>query len=465
MTTRPNIVLFLTDDHGAWASGCYGNREVHTPTLDALANQGTRFDHAYTPSPVCSPARACLLTGKTPSQVGIHDWLEERDPTIANRDWLGNTKTLFQRLSECGYRTCLSGKWHLGQSHRKPQGVDDYFGLPHWQGTHNDPYTYVDNDGQFVELAGNKSRHITDHATRFITAHTDDTPFFLCVGYIATHSPYEQQAHDPRRTARYQDCDFNNIPPYKPHPWVKNEGGSNQLSEQEVRDRYIGYYASVTEINYNIGRIMIALKQRDENLENTIVIYTSDHGCAIGHHGFFGKGNSTRPLNMYETSLQVPLIWCGAGVQAGIAPHYVDHYDTFRTICEITGLTLANESEYPGRSYLPMLRGETMAWDDTCYGEYGDLRMIRNSIWKLVYRYPNGPHDLFNLQTDPDETQTVYDKHPDVVAELKAQLDTFYVNYSVQEKSGLRVKALPQHNIASEAWRDGRREARDLQVY
>jgi len=463
MTTRPNILLFLTDDHGAWATGCYGNREVHSPTFDSLAEKGTRFDHAYTPSPVCSPGRACVLTGKTPSQVGIHDWLEERDLTIANRDWLGDTTTLFQMLSDVGYQTCLSGKWHLGQSHQTPAGVDEYFGLPHWQGAHNHPYTYVHN-GEFVQLEGNKSAHITRHAQQFLDNVDTDRPFFLNVGYIATHSPYDQQAHQPEDTARYQDATFVDIPPYEAHPWVKNEGTPNHPSDDELRDRYIGYYTAVTELDTNIRQVLDTLEQQGLR-ENTIIIYTSDHGCTIGHHGFFGKGNSTRPLNMYETSLQVPLIWQGVDIQAQVIEHNIDHYDTFMTLCDYAGVTPSDASDLPGTSYREMLEGKVQVWDETCYGEYGDLRMIRDERWKLVIRYPNGPHDLFDLQSDPDETENVYDQHPDVVKAMHAKLDQFYAQYDNAEKSGLRVKELPQHNTANEAWRDGRREARGLQVY
>ncbi len=462
MTDRPNIVLFLTDDHGAWANGCYGNGEVETPVLDALAQLGARFSHAATPCPVCSPARACLLTGKMPSQVGIHDWLQEWIPEIGERDWLGETRTLFDYLSDAGYHTGLSGKWHLGQSHRPPRGADYHFGLPGWQGAHKGAYTYVRN-GKMVELDGNKSEFITDHAIAFLDTVPEGKPFFLNIGYIATHSPYRRQTHDPQRTAKYENCAFDEIPPWEAHPWVKNEGGGNELSDEELRDRYIGYYAAVNEIDDNIARVIDALSMRGL-WENTIIIYTSDHGCAIGHQGFFGKGNSTRPLNMYEVSLRVPLIISGAGVEPQDIKNHVDHCDAFHTICDLAGVDLPAAEIYAGESYAPLLRGERIQWDNTRCGEYGDLRMIRDERWKLVWRYPAGPHDLFDLAADPSERSNVYDDHPVVARQYKARLDAFYAERDVAALSGLRVKALPTHNH-KEAWRDGEREARGLQVY
>jgi len=462
MNQRPNIVLFLTDDHGAWASGGYGNREVRTPSLDALAATGTRFNNAFTPCPVCSPARACLLTGKTPSQVGIHDWLEEALPEVAERDWLGGTRTLFDMLSAAGYHTGLSGKWHLGQSHLPPRGAAYHFGLPGWQGAHNGPYTYVRN-GEMIELDGNKSRFITDHAIDFLDKAPADKPFFLNIGYIATHSPYQRQAHDPAQTAIYQDCPFDEIPPWAAHSWVRNEGGGNQLTEAEVRDRCIGYYAAATEIDDNIARVIGALQLRGQ-WENTIIIYTSDHGCAIGHQGFFGKGNSTRPLNMYEISLRVPLIIAGPGVGAQVVDNYVDHCDTFHTVCALAGVEPPGDEIYAGQSYAPMLSGGSMPWDNTHYGEYGDLRMIRDERWKLVWRYPAGPHDLFDLAADPAERLNLFEARPEVAARCRARLDAWYAERETAELSGLRVKELPAHN-RNEAWRDGLREARGLQVY
>lgn len=462
MINRPNIVLFLTDDHGAWANGCYGNREVQTPTLDALATLGARFSSAYTPCPVCSPARACLLTGKLPSQLGLHDWLQEWIPEIGERDWLGGTPTLFHYLSDAGYHTGLSGKWHLGQSHLPPAGADYHFGLPGWQGAHNGRYTYVRN-GELVELDGNKSSLITDHAIEFLDSVPDDESFFLNIGYIATHSPYRQAEHDPRQTAKYENCAFDEIPAWQAHPWVKNEGGPNALSPEELRQRYVGYYAAVTEIDDNIARVIGALQMRGL-WQDTIIIYTSDHGCAIGHQGFFGKGNSTRPLNMYEVSLRVPLIVSGAGVEARVIDDYVDHCDTFHTICELAGLARSVDESLAGQSYAAQLLGERPPWDDTRYGEYGDLRMIRDRRWKLVWRYPAGPHDLFDLAADPGETTNVFAANPPVVARYKARMDAYFASYEVAALSGLRVKALPAHNH-KEAWRDGEREARGLQPY
>jgi len=469
MTRKPNIILFLTDDHGAWALGSYGNREVRSPVLDELATRGTRFNDAVTPSPVCSPARACVMTGRTPSQVGIHDWLQEAEPEIANRNWLADEITLPQLLSQGGYHCGLSGKWHLGRSHEAPPGFDWCFGFPGHQGAHIETYSYHLN-GQPVTLSGNKTKIVTDHAITFLQQCPTDRPFFLNVGYIATHSPYGGQ--EPDLVASYRDATFVDVPPYHPHPWRKNEGFANDLEFdiQRRHDACANYYAAVTDIDRNVGRILQAIGATGR-ADDTVIVYVSDHGLTLGHHGFWGKGNSTRPLNMYETSLRVPTIWHGSGVAAGQtidAP--IDHYDTFMTLCEIAGVNVDKARNYPGRTYSAALSGAQKSmvdWPETHFGEYGDLRMIRTRSWKLVVRYPDGPHDLFDRIADPDEQENLADS-PDHLAigrQLRQQLDAFYACHSDPGKSGLRVKQLPKHNRNSEAWRDGLREARGLQTY
>ncbi len=457
----PNILLFLTDDHGAWATGCYGNREVRSPVLDRLSREGVRFQNAFTPSPVCSPARACLLTGRTPSQVGIHDWIEERLPEYGQPDWLADEITLPELLSGAGYYCGLSGKWHLGRSHETPRGFDWCFGLPGWQGTHRGEYAYHLN-GARLTLTGNKTALITDHALRFLDAAPPASPFFLNVAYISTHSPYSGQ--EPELEALYDDATFCDIPPYVPHPWHKNEGAPpGEMAAEECRKRYRSYYAAVTDIDRSVGRILAHLEQQGR-LDQTLVVYTSDHGCALGHHGFWGKGNSTRPLNMYETSLRVPLLmrWPVALPRDQSVPQYVDHYDTFQALAEWSGIRQALDSarRYPGRSLVPLTRAGNAPWNDTRYGEYGDLRMIRTPRWKLVRRYPDGPDDLFDLQQDPGETTNLatHPAHSDRRAALLAELEGFYAVHARPERSGLRVRELRGHNSTHEAWRDGRRE-------
>jgi arylsulfatase A-like enzyme len=404
--------------------------------------------------------------------VGIHDWLQEAIPEIAAHDWLADEVTLPELMTAQGYHCGLAGKWHIGQSHRTPRGFDWCFGLPGWQGRHNDPYTYHLN-GEPLTLTGNKSTLITDYALRFLQACPSDRPFFLSVGYIATHSPYDAETHAPALVARYADAIFEDIPPYHPHPWHKNEGlaGGFQPDEAQIRSRYRGYYAAVTEIDREVGRLLDYLAALGQ-LDNTIVIYTSDHGCALGHQGFWGKGNSTRPLNMYEVSLRVPLLirWPERIAPGQTLERCVDHYDTFQTICNWVAVDLDSYQAraYPGRSYTRLVeQGQDPAWDDTRYGEYGDLRMIRTPAYKYVKRYPFGPFDLFDLVNDPGETlnRAGWNEYRTIQDELEQQLESWYAEHQHSQKSGLRVKNLRQHNERSEAWRDGLRERRGLQVY
>ncbi len=478
--TRPNVLLFLSDDHGQWANGCYGNSELQTPHLDRLATDGARFANAFTPCPVCSPARACLMTGRTPSQVGIHDWLQEAEPVIGDFDWLAGEVTLPQLLSAAGYRCGLSGKWHLGRSHQTPPGFDWSFGLPRWQGVHTGPYTYHLN-GEPLELVGNKSALITDYALQFLDETPAEQPFFLNVGYIATHSPYQAETHDPDLTARFADATFRDIAPYRPHPWQRNEGlaGASRLlraearstlqpTDQQVHSSYIGYYAAVTEIDREVGRLLARLEECGQ-LDNTIVIYTSDHGCSMGQNGFWGKGNSTRPLNMFEISTRVPLMIRAPGqIAAGqVSERCVDHYDTFQTICDWAGIPVDGSRNYAGASYAHLLDGSGQSdWDDTRYGEYGDLRMARTPSHKFVKRYPDGPHDLFDLEIDPDESlnRAGWDEFAAVQDRLEQQLEEWYSRHEEPTCSGVKVKFQRTHN-RHEAWRDGKRERRGLQVY
>ncbi|WP_309400804.1 sulfatase family protein [Cerasicoccus maritimus] len=456
MSKRPNILFFLTDDHGAWTLSEYGNKALKTPCFSQLSSNGTLFRNAFTPCPVCSPARACVMTGQTPSQVGIHDWLQEWDEEIDSRDWLSGCLTLPELLRSRGYYTILSGKWHLGRSHFTPRGFDRCFGLPGGQGDHNSLYTYH-QDGVKVTLDGNKSENITSRAIDMLEDVPDDLPFFLNVGYIATHSPYEASAHDPELVCMSQELSLGDIPKYIPHPWVKNEGGIS-CSSNDLTTYYQGYYAAVLELDRNIQRVLSYLKKSGK-LENTIVIYTSDHGCAMGHNGFFGKGNSTRPLNMYDSSIRVPLIISGPGVmKSHEVDAHVDHYDLFEAICEWGGVS---STPCVGQSLAALAEGkESLDWPEVVYGEYGDLRMMRTPNYKFINRYGRGPNELFNLKNDPEERCNLSGRSEFESLEnaMILNLNSWYSDHEKSNASGLNVSSLPIHNRKDEAWRDGLRE-------
>lgn len=482
----PNILLLLTDDHAAWALHHAGNHELHTPHLDALAQRGCRFENAFTPTPVCSPARATLLTGLMPSQHGIHCWIQEHGPFAEQhgtreRDWLGSTPTLATELARDGYRCALAGKWHCGRSLHRPPGYHMHCTVESGGSTHNHGLTYS-IDGQAFGADGNRSRFIADAALQQLdqlAGGAGRRPFFLHVGLIATHSPYHEREHDPRWVEHYRNARFDDLPPYTPHPWRKNEAFTNDAvaDPNEVAACRRGYYAAVSEVDEQVGRILCELDRRGLR-DSTLIVYTSDHGCALGHNGFWGKGNSTRPLNMYDVSLRVPLIVAGPGIARGaVINETATHLDTFATLLEAAGGSVAELSErtglnHPGATFLPMLADlpssatDTIEWSNTVFGEYGDLRMIRTPSYKLVRRYPDGPDDLFDLMADPAEEVNLASQpeHRNLRERLLVQMERWFAAHQTEAHTGLNVKQGPCHNV-DEAWRDGRREARGLQVY
>ena len=455
--TRSNILLFLTDDHAQWALGAYGNGDLRTPTLDYLAASGVQMENAFTPTPVCSPARASLLTGRLASQHGIHDYLGSGDPAMQNRDWLADEITLPQLLGEAGYETAMIGKWHVGRDEVPPSYFDAWFSLSNdYPFEHDGAFRFVDN-GRMVTLRGYKTDIITDHAIRFLRNRADGS-FFMVVGYMGTHSPW--QGHPERLVSGYRRCRFKDIPQDVAYPFGRQNLESANETRFRPREALAQYYAAVTHIDEGVGRILDELEALGLR-ERTLVAYTSDHGLNCGHHGIWGKGNGTLPLNVVEESIRVPLIFNGPGLFAGQRrAEFVDHLDLFQTLLEFAGVSPPQRGAdyYPGRSYLALLQNTAALrdWRDVQFGEYGPLRMIRTARFKLVRRYPSGPCELFDLQRDPRETTNLFDA-PDyagTVAALTALLERHFERYEDEEKSGRLGPLLPRYNT-TEAWQTG----------
>ena len=451
MAHLPNILLFITDDHGQWASGPYGNHEVSTPNLDSLAASGVVMENAFTPTPVCSPARASLLTGLTPSQHGIHDYITA---AFDRERWLATEQTLPLLLQKAGYRTGLAGKWHIGNEDVPAPGFDFWFSVgSDYPLLHDGAHDFC-NQGRMERIRGYTDDIVAEQAARFVRA-TDERPFFLLVGLTATHSPW--RGHPERLASLYRDASFCDIPTGESYPFGEQALESLSVDRRHEREAQAQYYAAVSHVDEIVGRLLEAVDEAGK-LNNTLVVYTSDHGLNCGHHGIWGKGNATLPLNMLEESIRVPLQLSWQGVlPAGMRRvEMVDHLDLFQTLVSVGIADLPANSDYAGTSMLPLLLEPEVDcnWRQVQFGEYGTVRLARSGQCKLIRRLPNGPHELFDLEADPRETRNLIDSssHLAVISELSGLMETHFRRYSRPDKSGTLGAYLPQHNM-TEAWR------------
>ena len=436
---RPNIVVILTDDQGCWAMGCAGNAELRTPHLDRLAQTGMRFESMFCASPVCSPARASLLTGRIPSQHGVHDWLRAgnapSEPDKGGRlvEYLQGMTGYTDVLAAHGYSCGISGKWHLGDS------IHPQKGLSFWEIHARGGGPYYDapmvRDGQEYDAPGYVTDVITDNALRFL-GHQEKSasPFYLSVHYTAPHSPWDRDNHPDDLYDDYHDhCPFDSVPALPMHPWQVNSAPHGD-SPQRRRELLAGYFAATTAMDANVGRLLDRLEEMGVR-ENTLILFTSDNGMNMGHHGIYGKGNGTFPQNMYDTSVKVPGLISRPGhvPQGVVAEEMVSHYDWMPTLLEYLGLENPEAEALPGQSFAHLLRGEAGQGRQAVviYDEYGPVRMIRTRAWKYVHRYPYGPHELYDLAHDPDEERNLYahPEHQDQVRQLKGQLEAWFVRY------------------------------------
>lgn len=403
---KTSVVLFMTDDHGAWATGAYGCREVHTPNIDALAAGGVRFTNAFAATPVCSPSRMTYLTGELPATHGVQDWLIPEDSFGAtSRDWLAGHTAYSEVLARAGYTMGLCGKWHVGRDGEAHAGFSYWATVPGGGGTYRNPEFVVNGSARRIE--GFKTDAVGDFAIDFLNQQKSGHPFYLMVPFYAPHTPYDFQPE--RYRVPYEGCEFKCFPePAKPHPW-QNEGLRGMFGKRAPK---LGYSALVTGADANVGRVLGRLSElrlRDD----TLVIFTADQGWNAGHHGVWGKGNGTIPFNLYEESLRVPMIWNHAGRigRGATVDAMVSSYDFFPTILEYLGVEAPAERRRVGRSYAGFLRGRGPAnWRNRLYFEYAHVRGIRTRNLKYIERAEGYPSELFDLEADPGETQSRWDE-------------------------------------------------------
>lgn len=458
-STKPNVILLVADDLGAWAAGRH-SPEIVTPTLDALAAEGVVLDSFFCASPVCSPARASILTGRMPSAHGIHDWIRPEglaraaSPTPPfNPDFLeglSGADTIPAMLKRSGYKCGMVGKWHIGSSGRPAEGYDywyahqvgggPYYGAPIWELTDSVP------DKQEPAPASEPTYFtdaVTRHALTFMEGVTVDQPFFLHVNWTAPHDPWFDNNHPEELRDLYADTEFPSIPHGDPHPWF--DASRFKRAFRDRRGALTGYCAAVSGIDRSVDAILKSLDSKGVR-DNTIVIFTSDNGFACGHHGIWGKGNATFPLNFWEPSIKVPFIirWPAriAGSQVISTPASAS--SLYETLADLTRSHRLDDPLRSGRSIAKLfgLGGEGMPREMNdervvICDEYGAARMIRVDGWKLVERR-SGIHELFDLQEDPGEeiNLAVSASHASRIKALSDELHGWFREYEDPKLSG-----------------------------
>ena len=459
---QPNIVFVFADDMSYEAIGAADMLDIETPHLDQLAKQGTRFTHAYNmgswSGAVCVASRTMLNTGR---QIWNAQATDLTQYAQQNRFWA-------QRMQAAGYRTYMTGKWHVSQP---PESVFDVVknvraGMPaQTPAGYNRPKDEADyaagwkpwdpKYGGFWQGGKHWSEVVGDDGLEYIEhAAADDTPFFMYLAFNAPHDPRQSPKEfvDRYPLDRVQTPE-NMLPEYPYAEAICGKGLRDEKlmpyprTEYAVKVNRQEYFALITHMDEQIGRILAALKESGES-DNTYLFFTADHGLAVGHHGLVGK------QNMYDHSVRVPFLVVGPGVAAGAT------IDTPIYLQDVmpTSLELAGELEPAGvefKSLLPLLGGEESSHYEDIYGAYlGTQRMITHDGWKLIH-YPNiHVSRLFDLENDPREMHDLA-AVPDHAAKLQmlmhrleSSMDTLgdpmtslaAADYTIPKKKNTRAK-------------------------
>lgn len=448
----PNVVFILTDNHGAWTLGCYGNPDIRTPHIDRLAAQGMLFRRAMSSNPVCSPTRATYLTGLMPSQHGLHSFLDGRFMMGPEAYYaLQEFETLPEILHDEGYVCGLSGKWHLGANMTPQDGFTYWATMPRGSTSnfYEDP---VILNGQVQKTPQYMTDLWTEHAVSFIRQQQNsEQPFFLFLSYNGPYclGPMLLRPARNRHAEYYADKLLPSFPRDTIHPWQYNNKAyhNNPVSIRRVA-------AEVSAVDDGVGTVMQTLDDCGM-AEETLVIFAGDQGWMGGQNGFFGMGDHTRPFAAHDLMMQVPLIFHQPSrIPPGESRQMVSNTDFLPSVLEHLGMSHrlpdTPGQRLSGRSYAPVLRGETQEWETAMYYEMEGCRSVRTEDWKLVLRRsPDGPAELYDMVNDPHERMNLWGQPhvEEVQRQLTAQLNTFFSEY-----------ASPEYDI----WNGGRSKARRL---
>lgn len=475
----PNIVLIFSDNQQASTLGCYGNREIHTPNLDRLAAQGIAFDNAFCPNAFCSPSRASLLTGLLPSQHGVHSWIDDRESDLWPENWhaLNGLRTLPETLKSAGYTTALCGKYHLGDPSTPMAGFDEWCTMAdgHVRSFYHNRIT---ENGHAYDHHGHTVDFFTQKGAAFIEKEAAaDHPFFLYLPYPAPygHWPATKEDVSCRHTARYAECPMDSVPreglskaavdAYLMRQTYSGGGLDYSMTLRAPNDlpTLRNYYAQISMVDDGVGAIMDTL-DRLSLTEDTIVIFTSDHGLSLGHHGFWGHGAATWPSNLHHAAHSVPLLmrYPYQVVPDQRSDAMVSNLDIYATLLDF----IRQPDEQPGmalpsRSFKCLATGGgTNRGEDVVYAEQEETRVLRTAKWAYFKRFrregsPDLQDELFDVEADPVETRNLAQEpeFSDVLQTLDLMLTNFFETHSRAEADLWRGGRPLQNTERGELWR------------
>lgn len=430
---KPNFVFLLVDDLGWMGLGCYGSDFHETPNIDTLAASGVRFTDAYAASPVCSPTRAAIMTGRYPSRVDITDWipgLVAKQPKLStpeDRDNLAlKETTIAEALKEKGYQTFYAGKWHLGNEGHFPedQGFDINKG-GHDKGSPPGGYYAPFKNPRLEDKPDDHylTDRLTDESIAFLDQRDESQPFFIYLAYYTVHTPiqgYDQ--YDDYFEAKARSLTGNTT------PIVEHDGLTHPRQDNAK------LAAMTKSLDLSVGRLLKALESRGLD-ENTVVVFTSDNG-GLTTKAAPGPA-SVLPLRAgkgwcYEGGIRVPLIIRAPGVsQPGhISKELAISMDFFPTILELAGLSKMPRAHQDGISLVKAIQGGKLN-RDTLYWHYPHYHgstwtpgaAIRSGDWKAIQFYHHEKAELYNLNSDLGETNDLSQSRPEKLQELLVKLE------------------------------------------
>ena len=426
MSSQPNVLFIIADDHRWDAIGGMGDPTVKTPTMDSLMARGTTFRQTHImgslSGAVCVPSRAAVLTSASLFRSGANQ---------INRDYA----IWPQAMRQAGYHTFFSGKWHNDR-----QTFADSFddgGTIFFGGMGNqykvpifdfDPTGAYPKDDRYI---GDKfsTELFTDSAVQFIENYDQTDPFFV---YLSFTSPHDPRTPPGEYATMYKPEDVP-VPEnfYPEHPFDNGEmrirdevlapfPRTPEIVQQHIAD----YYGMISSQDAEMGRVLQTLEAKGQ-LDNTIVIYTADHGLAVGQHGLFGK------QNLYAHSIRVPSIFAGPGIPQGTTVDALTYlYDVFPTVCDLTSVACPDTTE--GVSLVPLMEGCVDQVRETVFAAYKDIhRTVSDGRWKLIRYYVSEETgkgtdflQLFDLEQDPWETNNLAElpEHADRIRSLAADM-------------------------------------------